>query len=123
MPLMTTTVEKTKKMGAPWCLSRLRIQGCQCCGSGLCYGASLNPGTSTCYGYGKNKERTNKQSFKKKKKDKTSKTWVGNSIYMVFYLILTTFALQIKRLRFRKKRVLFQIAQLINFRGGTRIRI
>ena len=68
------------------------------------------------------KEQTNNH-LKKKKKDKTSKTWVGNSIYMVFYLILTTFALQIKRLRFRKKRVLFQIAQLINFRGGTRIRI
>ena len=69
------------------------------------------------------KEQTNNHLKKKKKKTRPLRTWVGNNIYMVFYLILTTFALQIKRLRFRKKRVLFQIAQLINFRGGTRIRI
>ena len=48
--LICSSIQRTKTLGVPWWLRRLRIQHCHCCSSGLRCGAGSIPdlGTSTC---------------------------------------------------------------------------
>ena len=62
VPFLVKTVEQTRNRNGlaevAWWLSGLRIQCCQCCGSGHCCGVCSNPGpgTSSRHGYGQKKE-------------------------------------------------------------------
>ena len=54
------TAYSLKITGVPWCLSRLRIQRCHCCGTDPCCGTGSIPGpeTSACHRCSKKKKKT-----------------------------------------------------------------